>query len=478
MAATIKILSLLTLFLLRTSFTKSMTINKISTGHWGSIGTLGGIRLAVDGSGFGTPFDRPRVEIGSSPKVADCIVVPYLSTSTTLICDTTKSTTHVDASKERMFGPLGRRSYHELVVKTLSEKADCLVTYAGGLCSVLLNNERTPIVNQLQDLSLRSITAGDVLMFRGDNLDHHDDNSNVQVMIDNYICSNVDSSGALLAETDFHSGKCLVRGHPLGPRNITINVKTNNNGLAQPSGNAMTEHPASGELFEVDVAPTIMSITPNVGSIHGGTKITLKGTSFGTNLMEVEVMLGNKVPCAVIQQTPDEIICRVSVRNSTLETDANDHVIVTAGQPQLFKGNRGSTFDVFESLDGGSAVESLKTHVNYPNSPTSRTVLRGFSNYDLESGLDNYGGKIYGWIVIPKTANYTFAFRSDDGGELFVSPNSNPSEAVSLFETTSYSSTWQEFPSSRRELQQGDEIYVELLYKEGYGGDFGEIGIR
>ena len=120
----------------------------------------------------------------------------------------------------------------------------------------------------------------------------------------------------------------------------------------------------------------------------------------------------------------------------------------------------------------------MKTHVNYPNSPTSRTVLRGFSNYDLESGLDNYGGKIYGWIVIPKTANYTFAFRSDDGGELFVSPNSNPSEAVSLFETTSYSSTWQEFPSSRRELQQGDEIYVELLYKEGYGGDFGEIGIR
>ena len=61
---------LLFLFTLIT-YIHAMTISEISTGYWGSIGTNGGVRLTVKGSGFGTPFSRPTILIGK-PKVMSC----------------------------------------------------------------------------------------------------------------------------------------------------------------------------------------------------------------------------------------------------------------------------------------------------------------------------------------------------------------------------------------------------------------------
>ena len=62
-------------------------------------------------------------------------------------------------------------------------------------------------------------------------------------------------------------------------------------------------------------------------------------------------------------------------------------------------------------------------------------------------------------------------------GELFVSPNFNASNAVSIFKSNTASSSWHKIPSSRRQLIQGDHIYLELLYKEGGGDDWAEIGV-
>ena len=143
-------------------------------------------------------------------------------------------------------------------------------------------------------------------------------------------------------------------------------------------------------------------------------------------------------------------------------------------------GNRGATFDLWENIYSPNGntndVATLQNHVDYPHAPSRHTVLRGFSNRDQSPGLDNYGGKIYGLFKIPKTGNYTFSFRSDDGGELYISPNKDPALAVSVYKTLHYSAAWVNVLSTRRELVKDTEIYLELLYKEGNGGDFGEIG--
>ena len=118
----------------------------------------------------------------------------------------------------------------------------------------------------------------------------------------------------------------------------------------------------------------------------------------------------------------------------------------------------------------------MQKHKDYPNAPSRHTVLRGFSNRDQPPGLDNYGGKIYGLFQVPRTGNYTFSFRSDDGGELFISSNNDPELAVSVYKTLHYNADWVNVLSTRRELVKDTEIYLELLYKEGNGGDFGEIG--
>ena len=169
----------------------SMTISSISTGFWGSIGSLGGVRITILGSGFGTPFTRPTVEIGRAPQVADCVVVPYLSTETALVCDTTPSSTAVDARQERMHGTSGRRSDHEVIVKYHSTEAECFTTHAFGKCTIQISNEKVPTVSSLTSLSLRTLASGDMVTFRGDRLQHNDLESNLKISVGQYVCTNV-----------------------------------------------------------------------------------------------------------------------------------------------------------------------------------------------------------------------------------------------------------------------------------------------
>ena len=202
--------------------------------------------------------------------------------------------------------------------------------------------------------------------------------------------------GNLLISNNYHYGKCLVSGHPLGPQNISINVIKHNNGYAQHSERAITEHPGrnnDGQLYMIDVAPSITSIQPQTGSIHGGTLITMKGTSFGTDRKTVIVEIDG-LPCNIVDHAPDTITCRLGYRNHTQT------------KLKLYFGNRGSTFDIYQNIIS-TDINTFKNHVRFPNEPSSKKILRGFSNFEIPTQLDNYGGKIYGWFVVPKTANYS-----------------------------------------------------------------------
>ena len=119
---------------------RAMTVSGISPNLFGS---FGGVRLTVSGSGFGDPFARPAVVLGADTEnpVAECVVIPYLSTETRLVCDTTPARNFPGVFDE--FGRLnGRRELMPLhVLDARGTAAKCIYSGWSVPCGVFLNHD-------------------------------------------------------------------------------------------------------------------------------------------------------------------------------------------------------------------------------------------------------------------------------------------------------------------------------------------------
>jgi len=129
----------------------------------------------------------------------------------------------------------------------------------------------------------------------------------------------------------------------------------------------------------------------------------------------------------------------------------------------------------WDNIDGDN-LDTLKSYSKYPNNPDATEVLTRFSS-DLD--LDNYGGRIYGWLYAPATGEYTFWLNSDNQGELWLSTDDDP-ENIELIATESNwlaLNAWGtgEQQSDPIPLQAGNRYYIEALWKEGGGGDHCQV---
>ncbi|MES2920383.1 MAG: Ig-like domain-containing protein [Verrucomicrobiota bacterium] len=129
--------------------------------------------------------------------------------------------------------------------------------------------------------------------------------------------------------------------------------------------------------------------------------------------------------------------------------------------------------DRFNGITGGS-VSNLTGSANYPSNPSASTVWSTVnSGQNVGSDL---GHHVYGVIVPPTTGDYTFWIASDDSSELYLSSDGNPfnvSKIASVSGYTAYQS-WDEKTSQKSvviPLQGGRAYYLEVLHKEGGGGD-------
>jgi hypothetical protein len=124
-------------------------------------------------------------------------------------------------------------------------------------------------------------------------------------------------------------------------------------------------------------------------------------------------------------------------------------------------------------------INTLKDDADFPNSPDVTETLTEFSS-DLD--LDNYGGRIYGWLYAPATGDYTFWLNTDDQGELWLSTNDDPANKVLIASESSWSAlnTWGagEEQSEPIPLEAGKKYYIEALWKEGGGGDHCQVAWR
>ncbi len=122
----------------------------------------------------------------------------------------------------------------------------------------------------------------------------------------------------------------------------------------------------------------------------------------------------------------------------------------------------------------GTAVSDLTSDVNYPDNPSERVLLTSMDGPAY--WLDNYGTRMRGYLNPVVTGSYTFWIASDDSSELWLSTNADAANASRIAYTNSWTNRyeWTKYASqqsSPRTLTAGQKYYIEVLHKEGGGGD-------
>ena len=120
----------------------------------------------------------------------------------------------------------------------------------------------------------------------------------------------------------------------------------------------------------------------------------------------------------------------------------------------------------------GDDVPSLMSSSKYPNNPDVTDTLTSFS---WDEDLDNYGGRIHGWLYVPGTGEYTFWLCSDNNGQLWLSTDDDSTniKLIALESSWANPNTWGtgEEQSEPISLVAGNKYYIMALWKEGSGGD-------
>ena len=122
-----------------------------------------------------------------------------------------------------------------------------------------------------------------------------------------------------------------------------------------------------------------------------------------------------------------------------------------------------------------NALANLTNDVRYPNDPS---FVDHFSQYAVnpalgDSGREAYGARMSGYLVPPVTGNYTFRLLSDDGGALWLSTDTSPSNMVNvIFADGDCGGCGGPVSASTYNLVAGQRYYTEAIFEEGTGGDY------
>ena len=265
------------------------------------------------------------------------------------------------------------------------------------------------------------------------------------------------------------------------------------------SQNSLTSTPALVTVLEDNVKPTVVSasdegsLTQVFVQFNERVNLDEAGNSFGYSIS------GGNDPSGVVV-------------SSAGSTESGTRVVLTTGAPLLedtvyqltinsisdLAGNicdssqtysfrtwvataaGGVKFEVFTGI-GGTAVSALTSAPSYPNSPAVVTNLTSFNSREFlpTDSLENYGGRMRALFIPPTSEDYIFYLRSDDASELYFNPTGSGSGGkVLLTAETGCCAAFAAHASAPQSLIAGKFYYLELLYKEGGGGDYGQVAVK
>ncbi len=150
---------------------------------------------------------------------------------------------------------------------------------------------------------------------------------------------------------------------------------------------------------------------------------------------------------------------------------------------------------------GGGSISDLTSNPNFPANPTGSDILprlraTNWSNPAVSSDWgDNYGQRLRAILTAPATGNYVFWVSSDDASQFWISPTSNPAGRVMVAQVSNWTNVdeWNKETTQRSSnnsftfnggapgvitLTAGQTYYIEVLHKQGAGGNHLSAGWR
>ena len=140
----------------------------------------------------------------------------------------------------------------------------------------------------------------------------------------------------------------------------------------------------------------------------------------------------------------------------------------------------------FESYPGitGTAVQMLLDAPIYPDSPAQTLYMTSFNTRTVypDDTHENFGGRITGFLIPAESAEYELFLRSDDASQLFISSNDDPAGLELVAQEAGCCGAFEETGAPEtapsRLLEAGQRYAIQVLYKEGGGGDYAQVAWR
>ena len=135
--------------------------------------------------------------------------------------------------------------------------------------------------------------------------------------------------------------------------------------------------------------------------------------------------------------------------------------------------------EVYTNLSG-TTIASLTNAPIYPNGAQVSNLLTGSFEAPLNS-TTNFGQRLRAFVVPPSSGYYTFWLAADNSGNLFLSPNEDPS-ARALIAYNIQTNTFRQWMKETNQqsipvlLEGRRRYYIEALMKQGDGTNNLSVG--
>ncbi len=245
-----------------------------------------------------------------------------------------------------------------------------------------------------------------------------------------------------------------------------VNRVTNSEVLSGPPKFSLSPDAPAGTAINVDDG--VFTWTPTRAQALSTNRIIVIATDSGlpelrgTNSFEVVVRRANTAPRVV--PAPDQMVKEGVPIN--FRVGLGSFVNISSLLPGL-------TRNLYNGI-GGDAVLNLTRSPLFPDRPTDTSVL---SEFEAPSNVgDNYGQRLWGYVIPPLTGNYRFWIASDDESELRLSLDDQSSNARRIAYVRGWTGQrdWTSTTIQRSALiflDAGEAYYIEALMKEIGGGD-------
>ena len=341
----------------------------------------GGVSVYLTGSALGTPFNPPTVLVGINGD-AECVVQGFTSSTARLHCIINAA----GLPPPTTYNSAGDFQDLPLYVIKDGKHADCW--QVGGTnhgCFLRFDLGGTPRITQVKTAVLQ---ASAFMRIGGSGIDggllgaplagaklHREyltkgpgsikgDGTYVGCA-SRYDDTDSPSAAVALGHTDSSSYSCKVEalkgGLAAGFFNVSLEVFANHRGVAYHDAQRQVDI-AGGLLFDAELVPRITAVSPRLGSLAGGTDVTITGAGFGSDSAALDVLVGG-VPCAVSSMDLDGVVSTLTCRVAYRPAGAEEVAPMAAGRGARWRSGGTqmlladlSTRAWASSLDGGGGA--------------------------------------------------------------------------------------------------------------------------